>query len=44
MSSTYNTRMLIPEVMVKEEKFVVIRERLTYEEVIAKDVVPDWLT
>ncbi len=44
MSSTYNTRMLIPEVMVKEEKFAVIRERLTYEEVIAKDVVPDWLT
>lgn len=44
MSSTYNTRMLAPEVMVKGHKFSIIRQRPNYEDVIKQDSLPDWLT
>jgi len=43
MASTYNTRMLAPEVMVKGSEFAVIRQRPTYEAVINADSVPNWL-
>ena len=43
MASTYNTRMLAPEVMVKESEFAVVRARPTYEEVINADIVPSWV-
>jgi len=43
MASTYNTRMLAPEVMVKDNKFSVVRARPTYEEVINADSVPNWV-
>jgi diaminopimelate decarboxylase len=43
MSSTYNTRMLAPEVMVKGEQFSIIRDRIDYNAVIANDVIPSWL-
>jgi len=43
MSSTYNTRMLAPEVMVKGEQFSIIRDRIDYNSVIANDVIPSWL-
>jgi len=43
MASTYNTRMLAPEVMVKGDEFAVVRQRLSYEEVINADSVPDWV-
>jgi len=43
MASTYNTRMLAPEVMVKDKEFAVIRKRPTYQEVINTDSVPDWV-
>nr|WP_239479561.1 diaminopimelate decarboxylase [Actibacterium sp. 188UL27-1] len=43
MSSEYNTRPLIPEVLVREDQFAVIRRRPTYEEMIARDTVPAWL-
>jgi len=42
MSSTYNTRMLAPEVMVKGDEFAVIRQRPSYDEVINADLVPSW--
>ncbi len=42
MASSYNTRMLAPEVMVKGEQFAVIRKRLSYQAVIAQDNIPDW--
>ncbi|MBO0347100.1 diaminopimelate decarboxylase [Roseibium limicola] len=42
-ASTYNTRLLVPEVMVKDGKFAVIRPRQSYEELIGLDQVPDWL-
>jgi diaminopimelate decarboxylase len=43
MSSSYNTRMLAPEVMVKDDKFSIVRKRPSYEEVIKLDTLPDWL-
>lgn len=43
MASTYNTRMLAPEVMVKDNEFAVVRARPTYEEVINADSVPSWI-
>ncbi len=43
MASTYNSRLLVPEVMVSGDKFAVVRPRPSYEELIAQDVLPDWL-
>jgi len=42
MSSTYNTRRLIPEVLVKNTLFDVIRERTSYDDLINLDTVPTW--
>ncbi len=43
-SGTYNTRRLIPEVMVNGDQFAVIRPRPTYDDVINLDQTPDWLS
>jgi len=43
MSSEYNSRPLIPEVLVDGDQFAVIRARPTYEEMIARDTLPEWL-
>jgi len=43
MSSEYNSRPLIPEVLVHGDQFAVIRARPTYEEMLARDTIPEWL-
>ena len=43
MSSTYNARPLIAEVMVNGAHSAVIRPRQTYEELIGRDKLPEWL-
>ena len=43
MSSEYNTRPLIPEVLVKDDHFAVIRARPTFDEMIKRDTVPEWI-
>ncbi len=43
MSSEYNSRPLIPEVLVDGDQFAVIRRRPTYEEMISRDTLPAWL-
>src|SRR5437763_2996921 len=43
MSSTYNSRPLVPEVLVSGGRFAVIRERPSYEAMLALDTIPDWL-
>ncbi|MEZ5909749.1 MAG: diaminopimelate decarboxylase [Hyphomicrobiaceae bacterium] len=43
MSSTYNSRLLIPEVLVKDETFAVVRPRPSYEELIGGDRIAPWL-
>ncbi len=42
-SSEYNSRPLIPEVLVEGDKFSVIRKRPSIEEMLAKEEIPDWL-
>lgn len=42
-ASTYNTRLLVPEVLVNGDRFAVVRPRPTYEDVIGADRLPDWL-
>jgi diaminopimelate decarboxylase len=43
MSSTYNQRPLVAEVLVKGDKFAVTRPRQSYEELIGTDRAPPWL-
>ena len=43
MSSEYNTRPLIPEVLVKGDQYAVIRPRPTFDEIINRDTIPLWL-
>ena len=42
-ASTYNTRPLIPEVLVRHSEWAVVRPRLSAEELIALDRLPGWL-
>ncbi len=43
MASEYNTRPLIPEVLVKADHFAVIRARPTFDEMLNRDTIPEWL-
>ena len=43
MSSEYNTRPLIPEVLVNGDQYAVIRARPTFDEMINRDTIPTWL-
>ena len=43
MASEYNTRPLIPEVLVNGDQFAVIRARPSYDDIINRDSLPDWL-
>lgn len=43
MASEYNSRPLIPEVLVQGDQFAVIRPRPTFDEMIARDTIPEWL-
>ncbi|WP_339047707.1 diaminopimelate decarboxylase [Candidatus Mesenet endosymbiont of Phosphuga atrata] len=42
MSSTYNSRLLIPEVLVNGDQFAIIRKRGSYEEMLSQDIMPNW--
>ncbi|WP_339817933.1 diaminopimelate decarboxylase [uncultured Paracoccus sp.] len=43
MASEYNSRPLVPEVLVQGDHFAVIRGRPTFEEMLARDSIPAWL-
>ena len=43
MASEYNTRPLIPEVLVRGDQFAVIRARPTFEDILNRDTIPEWL-
>ena len=43
MSSEYNTRPLVPEVLVEGDRFAVVRPRPTYEQMFAREPVAPWL-
>jgi diaminopimelate decarboxylase len=43
MSSIYNSRLLIPEVMAQDMKFAVIKDRPSYEDLIKSETIPSWI-
>ncbi len=43
-ASQYNTRPLVPEVMVNGDVYEVIRERPSIEDILKTERIPDWLT
>ena len=43
MASEYNTRPLVPEVLVNNSDYSEIRERPTLNEIIGRDKIPNWL-
>jgi diaminopimelate decarboxylase len=43
MASTYNSRPLLPEVLVNGADYAVVRPRQTIEDLIARDRIPTWL-
>ena len=44
MSSEYCGRQLVPEVLVKGDRFAVVRKRPTYEEMLAREPMAEWLS
>jgi diaminopimelate decarboxylase len=44
MSMTYNSRLLIPEVLVSGDRFAVIRARPSYDALLSLDTIPQWLS
>jgi diaminopimelate decarboxylase len=42
-ASTYNSRLLVPEVLVRGAEFAVVRPRPTYDDLIGLDRLPSWL-
>lgn len=44
MASTYNSRPLVPEVLVNGDKYHVIRPRQSLEDLLGLDDMPDWLS
>jgi diaminopimelate decarboxylase len=43
-AGTYNSRLLVPEVLVNGSRYAVIRARGTYEDLIGLDKIPAWLS
>ena len=43
MASEYNTRPLVPEVLVNGDQFAVIRARPSFDEILNRDTIPPWL-
>ena len=43
MASEYNTRPLVPEVLVNGDHFAVIRARPSFDEILNRDTIPAWL-
>ena len=42
-AGTYNTRPLVPEVLVRKDEWALVRPRVSAEELIALDRLPGWL-
>ena len=43
MASEYNSRLLVPEVLVKGSEFAVVRPRPTYDDMLAREATAPWL-
>jgi diaminopimelate decarboxylase len=44
MSSNYNSRPRIPEILVRDNRWYVIRKRETYEDLTRGEEIPDFMT
>ncbi|MEO0981901.1 MAG: diaminopimelate decarboxylase [Pseudomonadota bacterium] len=44
LSSQYNARPLAPEVLVNGASYAIVRKRPTFDEMVALEEIPDWLT
>jgi len=42
-AGTYNSRLLVPEILVKGGEWAIVRPRPTYEDLIGLDKIPPWL-
>jgi diaminopimelate decarboxylase len=42
-AGTYNTRPLVPEVLVKDDRYAVVRPRIDVDQLIAMDTPAPWL-
>ncbi|HHL43576.1 MAG TPA: diaminopimelate decarboxylase, partial [Hellea balneolensis] len=42
-SGTYNTRPLVPEVLVSGDQYAIIRKRPRVEDMLAAETIPDWV-
>jgi diaminopimelate decarboxylase len=43
MASYYNSRQLVPEVLVSGDRFALVRTRPSFDDIIGMDTIPDWL-
>jgi diaminopimelate decarboxylase len=43
MASTYNSRALVPEVLVSGDRFEVVAGRITAETIMGEEQIPGWL-
>ncbi len=43
LSNSYNSRLLVPEVMVRGDQFAIIRPRPSYDAMLAAEVIPEWV-
>ncbi|MCB1352964.1 MAG: diaminopimelate decarboxylase [Rhodobacteraceae bacterium] len=43
MASEYNSRPLVPEVLVSGDQFAVVRARPSFEEMLGRDTIPEWI-
>lgn len=43
MANTYNSRLLVPEVLVQDTRYAIVRPRLDYTQLIGFDHIPDWI-
>lgn len=44
MASEYNSRPLVPEVLVSGDQFTVVRARPSFDEMLARDTIPSWIS
>jgi diaminopimelate decarboxylase len=43
LASEYNSRLLVPEVLVAGAKYSVTRPRPSYDDLLVKEILPNWL-
>ena len=43
MASTYNSRALVPEILVNGDQFAVVRERIEVDDYLARESIAPWL-